>query len=409
MIASLCAQTASPNLSVPAQPPEPWLPSASLGLKEAFDENVFLQSVTTNAFRHSAVTTVLPSVGIGYQPSDSFRASLNYAAEAGFFHSDPGEDFILHRAVLSLQGAARQTQWEVSENFVAIDGSDLGPSFFGPGGPPAGGGPQIRDRRAALVERGQVRVTQSLGSWFVRPVVSGYYHDFETVQQLSPGYQNYVDRSDWNAGADFGRQLAGDQGPRVMLGYRYGQETQAKLLDFPEHYDNQYQRALVGLEGNLGNWSSLSISVGPEFRRYAGSVAPGFGDRDLIYPYVDATISLLPSASDVLTLSAKSFQQPGFSGRSAYLDSTYEAVWRHKLGAKLTLGLGLRAYNTDFLKPVDRNDWIVTPSVVAAYAFHRRFGVEVSYLFDDAFSLVPNTQGREYTRQLATLGLKYSL
>ena len=83
-------------------------------------------------------------------------------------------------------------------------------------------------------------------------------------------------------------------------------------------------------------------------------------------------------------------------------------TWRHKLGPKLTVGAGLRAYNTDFLKPVVRNDWIVTPSVVASYAVNRHLSGEISYLYDDAFSLVPNTSGREYTRNAVAVGVKYS-
>jgi hypothetical protein len=246
-----------------------------------------------------------------------------------------------------------------------------------------------------------------MGQWFVRPVLNGYYHDFHTIQRATPGYQNYVDRSDWNAGLDIGRALA--EKFWLTFGYHYGQQTEATLLAFPEHYDCAYNRALVGLEGKPCSGLLLGISVGPEFRRYANSVGSGFNDRNEIYPYVDSTVTATLSKCDALTLSAKVFEQPGFSGRSTYVDSTYAAVWRHKLGDKFTVGVGLRAYNTDFLKPVDRNDWIVTPSLVASYAFNHHFSGELSYLFDDAFSLVPNTQGREYTRNLVALGLKFSL
>ena len=90
------------------------------------------------------------------------------------------------------------------------------------------------------------------------------------------------------------------------------------------------------------------------------------------------------------------------------MDGTYELTWRHKFGERATVGLGLRAYNTDFLKPVNRNDWIVTPSILGAYTFGRHLSAEISYVYDDAFSLVPNTQGREYIRNLASLGIKYS-
>ena len=137
-------------------------------------------------------------------------------------------------------------------------------------------------------------------------------------------------------------------------------------------------------------------------------MAPGFEDRNVVCPFVDSAVTASLTKSDTFSLSAKVFEQPGFSGRSTYVDSTYEATWRHKFGEKLTLGAGLRAYNTDFRKPVERNDWIVTPNIVASYAFNRHLNSEVSYLYDDAFSLVTNTQGREYTRSMASLGVKYT-
>lgn len=392
-------------VSPPAQS-SVWTPCATLAVRESLDDNVFLQSVTTNANHSSFLTTVLPAVGIAFKPADAFNASLNYSPEINLYHSASSEDFTMHRVVLGLNGTVSQTKWELSDNFVAIDGSDIGPSFFGPGGAPAGGGPQIRDRREALVERGQLRVTETLGAWFIRPVISGYYHDFETLQKAAPGYQNYANRSDLNGGADVAHTLGQDVW--LFAGYRYGEQTQAKVLDYPERYNSTYNRALTGIEGKPWNWLNLALSVGPEFRRYAGSVPASF-DRNETYPYVDSTATLLPTKADTITLSAKRFEQPGFSGRSTYVDATYEMSWRHKFGDKLTIGLGLRAYNTDFLVPVIRNDWILTPSIVASYAFNHHFSGELSYLYDDAYSLVLNTQGREYTRNLMALGLKYSL
>lgn len=395
-VSALVAPTAQPSI---------WTPCAALAVRESWDDNVFLQSVTSNANHSSFLTTVLPGVGIAFKPVEAFNATLNYAPEINLYHSASSEDFTLHRVVLGLNGTVSKTKWELSDNFVAIDGSDLGPSYFGPGGAPAGGGPQIRDRRAALLERGQVRVTQTLAEWFVRPAVGGYFQDFETLRRTTPGYQNFADRTDWNGGADVGRMVLDKTW--VVLGYRYGEQTQAKLFNYPEHYDSAYHRLLTGVEGQPWAWLNVAVSVGPEFRRYASSVPAGF-NRNELYPYLDATVSVLPSKADVITVSGKRFEQPGFAGRSTYVDATYELTWRHKFGNKLNVGLGLRAYNTDFLIPTMRNDWIVTPNLVVSYAFNRHLSAEVSYLYDDAFSLVPNTQGREYRRDLAALGAKYS-
>jgi hypothetical protein len=344
-------------------------------------------------------------VGVSYKAGPAFNASLNYAPEINFFHSTPGEDYIYNRTGVSVSGKVNKTKWEVTDDFIWIDGSKTGPSFFGPGGAPAGGGPQLRDRHAALLERGQFRLTQTMGDWFVRPVVSGNYQDFLTDQKTTPGYQNYVDRNDLNGGLDIGYAVAKETW--VVAGYRYGVQNQATLFNNPVHYDSTYNRALVGVEGKPSDWLKLCISAGPEFRHYGPDVAPGFGNRDVVYAFADATATITPTKKDTLALSAKRFEQPGFSGRSTYIDSTYEMTWRHKLTDKLTLGAGVRGYNTDFRFPTLRNDWIVSPSGVISYSFTERFSGELSYVYDDAMSEIPDTRGREYTHNLVALGLRY--
>jgi hypothetical protein len=405
--ARICCPGAQEKIAMSTvQPEKPWSVCASIAVKEAFDENVFLQNATSNAFHHSFVTSVSPTAGVSFKPDQAFNATLSYSPAVTFFHSEPNEDFSSHRVQLAMEGAASETRWEVSDTFLAIDGSNSGPTFSGPGGAPAAGAPQIRDRRDAMLERGQARVTQRFGSWFVRPVISGYYQDFQTLQSISPGYQNYVDRSDWNAGADVGKTICSDTS--LTIGYRYGQQTQARLLDFPEHYNNSYHRVLFGLEGKPARWITLSLSAGPEFRHYGNAVAATFNNRDELIPFVDASVTFGVGTRDTAILSAKVFEQPRFSGRSSYVDSTYEMNWRHRFGEKLSVGVGVRAYNTEFLKPANRDDWIVTPSVVAAYTFNRHLSAEVSWLFDDAFSLVQDTEGREYTRNAVSLGVKYA-
>lgn len=382
--------------------------SASLAAKESFDDNVFLQKMGPNANRSSMITTVMPAVGLAYKPTDWFNASLNYAPEFNIFHSASSENFDLHRIGLTLGGQADKSSWEVTESLTCIDGSDIGPTYLGEGGAPATGGPAVRDRRSAIIERGQMRFTQGLSDqWFVRPVLSGYFHDFRTVHKTDTGYQNFVDRNDMNGGADVGYKVTPDLS--LLAGYRYGIQNQAQLFSEinPAHYDNTYHRALLGAEGKIFDWLKVSISAGPEFRYYDGIVAKGF-ERNELYAYSDTTLTASLTKADTVSFSAKRFEQPGFSGRSAYIDSTYELSWRHKFTDKLTIGLGARGYNNDFLKPsATREDWILTGSLLANYAFTERCSAEFSYSYDDAESLVANTPSREYTRNLISLGIKY--
>src|SRR5258707_11095226 len=76
--ASLHSQEKSALVSG-TKPPNAWSACASIAVKETFDENVYLQDVTSNAFHHSIVTSVLPAVGVSYKPVEAFNATLSYS------------------------------------------------------------------------------------------------------------------------------------------------------------------------------------------------------------------------------------------------------------------------------------------------------------------------------------------
>lgn len=340
---------------------KPWTVSATAAVREAFDSNVFLQDVTGQADRESMVTTLIPSLGLSYRDGSAWQWALQYAPEAAFFHSESTEDHVLHRVGLNGSGKVGALGWDWQNGLVVIDGSDVGPTFTGQGGAPAAGGPQVRDRRDAAIYRGGVRVTRTVGKWWVRPVVSVYLHDFQTRHRSTPGYLNFVDRNDLNGGMDLGWEP--ETGTRVGIGYRYGAQDQAQLLSYPEQYDSQYHRILGLAEGSPRGWLTVSIAVGPEFREYGDHVPAAFGDREVLNLFVDASVTFRPTAADSLVLSAKQFEQPGFAGRSTYEDLTYDVIWRHKLSEAWAFSVVGRAYSTDFQAPVLRDDWVLSGSL----------------------------------------------
>jgi hypothetical protein len=402
---ALAADTTPP---LPTTPPEsPWTSSASLTVKEGYDDNVYLQNIGPNANHGSSITVVNPNFGLAYQGSPKFGLALTYAPEFNYFDAASGEDFTTHRVGLTGGGQMGNTGWEVTESFVGIDGSDIGPTYLQTGGAPANGGPAIRDRRAALIERGRLRMKQSFGNWFIRPVLNGYLHDFLEQHETTAGYQNFVNRSDINGGADVG--WAAIPNTAFVAGYRYGVQSQDQL--FPSinatYYDNHYHRLLFGVEGNPWSWLKLNLSLGPEFRHYDGIVAAGF-DRTQTYCYIDSSATITATKRDTLTLLAISFEQPGFSGRSAYLDTTLDLTWRHKLSDEWSIEAGARGWNNDFVNPsADRDDWIVTGKGAVTYTYNKKLSTELAYLYDNATSEVANTPAREYTRQCVMLSLKY--
>ena len=156
-------------------------------------------------------------------------------------------------------------------------------------------------------------------------------------------------------------------------------------------------------------WLQVSIALGPELRTYGDGVPVSFGSHDVQNLYAEATITATAGKSDTLVVTVKNFEQPGFSGRSVYEELTFDLSWRHRLNDHWTVGAGGRAYNTDFLYPVRRNDWVLSANGLLNFALTRKFSVEASYVFEDGETQDPGASGREYQRHLLALGLKYAL
>jgi hypothetical protein len=380
-----------------------WAYGLEAGLREGFDSNVFLQSETELANRSSWVTTMLGQLW-GSWTSAPWKVRLGYQPETSFFHSEASEDFVAHRC--QLEGGYQQagTKLDVGGTMTVIDGDSVGLIWSGPGGAPATGGPTVRDRRDSAVYRGSIRLTQDWGTWLVRPVLTGYSHDFRTVQKTTPGYLNSVDRSEITAGLDGGRAVG--EGLKAWLGYRYGRQDEARLLDYPEEYDNRFHRVLGGCEGRLAPWLKGSVALGPEFRRYGDRAPASMGDHDVVNVFVDGTLTWTPGTADTVVLAARQFEQPGFAGRSAYEDMTLDLGWRHVVNSHWTVGAGGRAYGTSFLRPVIRHDWVFSLNGLVHYDFSKRYSTELSYAFEEGQTRDSGASAREYDRHWVALGLR---
>jgi hypothetical protein len=314
----------------------------------------------------------------------------------------------------------------LSNTATYIDGSTEGPTFARPDDIPAIGGIPLRDRRAAFVFRNNFRVTQPLGDdWFIRPVASAYVHDFKTDQRFTPAavrttynYENYIDRQDINGGLDVGYRVL--EKTYVVLGYRYGQQDQFKgpyaadlWIDSP--FDSAYHRILVGIEGTPLSWLKVNLLVGPDIRQFSSEahrLYPSF-DPDTPLYYLDGSMSVLPTKSDTITLKSTRYEQPAFSSFSMYEDVKTDLAWRHKFSEQFAASLGFTLYIGDWQPPAHRNDWIYTPNASLSYAFTKKFIGELAYSYDFVESYVsakvePYTEGHEFTRHLASAGLRYT-
>jgi len=416
---------------------------AELSFKEAYDSNVYIQdtlplpahvaAAQANGLtpvqpqQGSFVSAVVPRFSVDCRPCTGFNLAAAYAPEIVYYHAEPSEDYVAHRGTLNLTGKVGPGSYELLNTATYIGGSKEGPTFGRPGDIPAIGGIPLRDRRTAFVFRNGFKFTEPVGRFFIRPVAQAYVHDFLTDQRITPPadrtlyvYENYLDRQDVNGGVDLGAEL--QKGFFAVLGYRYGKQDQfigpdcVKATNFVDSpYDSTYHRVLAGFEGSPWPWLKLAVMGGPDLRQWADGTPAGF-DRDELLYYIDATVTLLPTKQDTIVLLNRRYEQPAFSSQSVYEDITYNLTWKHKIGDHLTVGAGFQLYIGDWQAPVDREDWIYTPSASLSYTFNQHLAAELTYAYDwveNQSAVVAGTQtayadGREFTRHLVALGCKYS-
>jgi len=387
---------------------------AGVALKESYDSNVYLQDTDTGvpeafpAKKDSWVTTFTPRVGLDYKPCRYFGLAAFYAPDMVVYHNAHGEDHFTHRVGLTLGGKGENVLWEQGNSFTLIDGSHVGPIFGQPQEVPAIGGIPLRDRRDALVYKGNFKLVYPVGDFFLRPVGSAYIHDFRTLQQVLPPpaiYENYIDRQDVNGGLDLGYNV-GKQ-TFLLLGYRYGQQDQYKLLGVDSPYDSAYHRILVGVEGSPVPWLKLALLGGPDLRDWQHATPPSFDRGEVIY-WIDSTVTILPTKTDSIVLLNRRYEQPAFASPSVYEDITYSISWKHVFDNHWAANAGFQLYIGDWQSPVQRDDWIYTPSIGLSYTHDKHLGADLAYSYDWVESQIPNTSGREFTRHLVSLAVKYA-
>jgi len=411
---------------------------AEATLKETFDSNVYLQDNAPNsgnvtaaqaaglkpveANKGSFVTSILPKIGLDYKPCSAFNLSLGYAPEIVFYHSTPDEDYVTHRFLFNFGGKLGDATWELLNTATYIDGGQQGPTFARPDDIPAIGGIPLRDRRAAFIFRNGFRLTEPVGKWFFRPVATAYIHDFKTDQRYQTSvekamfsYENYVDSQEISGGMDIGYEAV--KKTYLVGGYRYGRQDQFTLPGaggtiLHSTYGNSFHRILLGVEGSPVSWLKLALLAGPDLRQFDPGTPAGFDRNEFLY-YWDASATLLPDKNDTVTLKSTRYEQPAFSSFSMYEDIKTDLSWRHKFNDQFTAALGFTLYIGDWQPPVNRNDWIYTPSAGLTYNYNKHLSAEFAYSYDWVDSKVsasvePLTSSHEFTRHLVSLAVKYA-
>jgi len=115
----------------------------------------------------------------------------------------------------------------------------------------------------------------------------------------------------------------------------------------------------------------------------------------------------MPTPRDNIVLTWKQNTQPAFASTSVYDDIVFGFAGQHTFSDHWWASVGFKAYNGDWFPPVQRDDWIYTPSARVGYKYNEHVSADLNYSYDWTQSGVPNTEGRDYDRQLLWLSVQY--
>ncbi|HSY44147.1 MAG TPA: hypothetical protein VK811_09555 [Candidatus Acidoferrum sp.] len=416
-----------------------WLTDLSLGLRESYDDNILLVSGNGLQPHGSWITGISPKIGFNFVPllgtDSAFKAlTFAYAPDINIYHNAPQESYDAQRFLDTIKLAEDNFSLSLTNSFLYNNGSRTAPTyalnqagntldrfrnFFAFAAP--------RERRDQIQDRNTVTMQyDSSDNTFLRPTASLLYYDLNTIfhnTSAAPyiGYQNWPDRYDANGGADWGYRLTPSFA--VTVGYRYGHQYQQQFpasitSDF--HYSsNDYQRALLGLEGSPWNWLSFKAQAGPDFRNYNSNAA--VNNYHPIFLYAEGSATATITANQSLSFYTKEWEWVSSAGLVPYYDSTYALTYHWNATPRLGLDLGGKILNANFhsgtdmagLAPSRRNDIEYCVSVGVGYAFTPHLSASLAYNYTLGRNLLKNlspTLGpayRDFDDDLATLGIQY--
>jgi len=419
-----------------------WLSDLSFAARESYDDNVFGVSGLGLQPKVSWVDSVSASVGLNLVPllgpqKDIQALSLSYNPERVVYESVSSQDYTANRVNATLKGKAGRISYSIVDAFLYNDGNKVAPTYALNQLAGAAGNQNdkyrsnyahglARERLDQVQDRYTASVQFDGDGFFVRPVSQLTYYNLDTDlfnTSVAPykGYQDYVDRYDVNGGLDFGVRLT--PAIAVTLGYRDGYQHQdqfALAINSDRHFSsNNYQRALLGLEGKLAKWLTLKLAAGPDFRDYN----PGTPISNLHTTryYGEATATATLPGDQSLTLGYKQYLFVSSTGLVPYEDISGTLAYHWNATRQVGVDLGAKYSEANYSlgndtagsAPSLRDDVDKNGSAGVSYAVTRQFILSVTYNYDYGFnnlgslpaSLFPGY--RSLTHNVVALGAQY--
>lgn len=409
-----------------------WLTDLSVGVKQSYDDNVFLSGVSGQYLPKtytvppgsvaalkdisSWVTTVSPKIGVNLAPVLGVQnlevLSLNYAPDFANYYDAPSENYNAHRFGGALKGKVDAFSFAFDNSLAYIDGNSVAPTYPGALYSAIGIGAP-RERREQIQDRANIFLRYDGSWWFIRPTASLLSYNMKTELINVTGYQNYCDRTDVNGGADLGWKITPQMA--VTLGYRYGYQYQEQFSFSPYSSPSHYQRLLAGFEGSPWKWLEIKVLAGPDFRDYPGDTLTHITpvqDKTPIKFYGESSITAKVTAKDTLIFKSKQFQWVSSLGKVPYYDNIIDLGYRRAVTSRLTADLGARLWTADYnsgnLPACRRDDWQYTVLAGLTYNFNTHLTANLNYALNlgrNAQDNVANPQTREFNQNLVSFGM----
>jgi len=383
-------------------------------IKLLVDSNVYLQSdaplgsgqtrPSLPAEERDSVVVAGLNLGWSGQATTGLTAQASYAPEVVRFSRNDTENHTNHRLTLNLSRKTAAWTLEAKNSLLITEGGKEPLVFNRLGGGPSLGGEPVRARRAQTVAKAAWRVSHPVPAGFVRGVFNLLDQDFHVRESPVSGCANYVDRREWNVGAEAGAWLR--PGFAAVGAVRAGRQTQANLLGTRLNYSNTFTRWLVGFEGSPRTNLRLSLLAGPDVRRYGDAVRASF-DRAQTTTYVEGSAAWVASKADTLTFGVRRWQWLNGGGRAAYLDLSVDAGWKHLLAPGWTLAATANVHRgscTRYNPGSPRDDLIYTGNVAVSRTLASGTSLEAGVMHDWSDSRVAGTPSREYSRWIISAG-----
>ncbi|AOS45766.1 hypothetical protein Verru16b_02854 [Lacunisphaera limnophila] len=259
-----------------------------------------------------------------------------------------------------------------------------------------------RERREQWQHRVRFSAQSESDSRVIRSSGSLLACDYRT--RALAGHVAFADRTDTQAGLDLGWK------PRArslwLVGLRGGQQTQdaIPLPGAPYDYSNRYARLALGWEGKLPGNTAVSLTAGPDFRHFTGTVdSAALRGRDRTSLWFEGSLTAKPHPAWTFTGKATRFSWLSSTGKAAYYDSSLEAAagWVPRAGWNVRLNAKVHA--CDYF-PSARDDWEWFLGAGVTRVLSPRVQVSIDVLRQRAWNRLPAFAEREFRRAFVQLG-----